>query len=199
MIANIFGLIFSPKKRWQAIAERDAFSMGGALAYILILALLPCAAFYYGTTQIGWTVGDGEPIRLTQASAQKMLLLFYITMIVSICAIGYMIHWMADTYGAESSLVKGIAIAGFSATPLFIAGAIGITPIFWLSLLISIVAVCDAVYLLYLGIPIVFKIPEERGFLFASAVVAVCLVILMMIMGGSVILWDMGAAPDFTD
>lgn len=199
MIANIFGLIFSPKQRWQSIADRRQFSLASALIYILILAILPCASFYYGTTEIGWTVGDGEPIRLTKASAQKMLVLFYLTMIVSICIIGYMIHWMADTYGAESTVATGIAIAGFAATPLFIAGAVGITPIFWLSLLISIVAVCDAVYLLYLGIPIVFKIPEERGFLFASAVVAVCLVILMVIMGGSVILWDMGAAPDFTD
>jgi hypothetical protein len=40
---------------------------------------------------------------------------------------------------------------------------------------------------------------QERGFLFASAVVAVCLVILIGIMGASVILWDMGFAPEYTN
>ncbi|MFM7274326.1 MAG: hypothetical protein ACKO4A_10805 [Gammaproteobacteria bacterium] len=39
----------------------------------------------------------------------------------------------------------------------------------------------------------------ERGFLFASAVVAICLVILIAIMCISVILWDMGFAPVYTN
>ncbi len=42
-------------------------------------------------------------------------------------------------------------------------------------------------------------VPRERGFLFASAVVAVCLVILIAITCGSVILWDMGFAPEYTN
>lgn len=199
MIANIVGLIILPKQRWKIIAERDEFNLLSAMLYVMLLAVVPCLAFYYGTTQVGWTVGDGEVIKLTVASAKKILVLFYLAMVLSICAIGFMIHWMADTYGCDSSTAKGISVAGFAATPLFIAGAIGFTPVFWLALIISIVAVCDAVYLLYSGITSVMKIPEERGFLFASAVIAVCLVILTIIMGGSVILWDMGAAPVFTD
>jgi hypothetical protein len=43
------------------------------------------------------------------------------------------------------------------------------------------------------------NIPEERGFLFSSAVVGVALVILICIMVGSVLVWDFGAAPAFTD
>ena len=42
-------------------------------------------------------------------------------------------------------------------------------------------------------------IPEERGFLFSSAVMGVAMVILICLMVGAVILWDFGAAPSFTD
>jgi hypothetical protein len=52
---------------------------------------------------------------------------------------------------------------------------------------------------MYLGIPIVMDIPEERGFLFSSAVMAIGLVILICLMVASVFLWDLGAAPAFTD
>jgi hypothetical protein len=52
---------------------------------------------------------------------------------------------------------------------------------------------------MYLGIPIVMKISEERGFLFASAVLAISMVIMICLMVGSVIVWDFGAAPVFTD
>ena len=199
MIGNIIGLLISPKKQWQSIAEKNAFTLGGAVLYTMVLAALPALAWYYGTTEMGWRVGEGETIRLTKDSAQIIIALFYLTMVASVCVIGYMVHWMAHTYGTESSTAKGIALAGFTATPMFIAGAIGFTPVFWLALVIAVVAVCYAVYLLYTGIPIVMGIPQERGFLFSSAVIAACVVILMVIMGGSVILWDIGAGPSFVD
>ena len=62
-------------------------------------------------------------------------------------------------------LTKGIVIAGLTATPLFIAGLVGFYPVLWLDLLVGVAAVSWAVYLMYLGIPIVMNIPEERGFL----------------------------------
>jgi hypothetical protein len=106
---------------------------------------------------------------------------------------------MSATYGAASTLTKGIVIAGLTSTPLFIAGLVGFHPLLWIDLLIGVLAVSWSVYLLYLGIPIVMNIPEERGFLFSSAVVGVALVILICIMVGSVLVWDFGAAPAFTD
>ena len=120
-------------------------------------------------------------------------------MVACVAIIGFFIHWMSDTYGAESSLTRGIVIAGLTATPLFIAGLVGFYPLLWLDLLIGVAAVSWSVYLMYLGIPIVMNIPEERGFLFSSAVLAIAMVILICLMVGSVILWDFGAAPAFTD
>lgn len=199
MIANALGLLIQPKSQWQAIAQKSSFPLVSSVLYTMVLAVIPAVAWLYGVTEIGWAVGDGDRIRMTWDSAMVIIILFYITMVVAVCAIGFMIHWMSKTYGTDSSTAKGIAIAGFSATPLFIAGAIGFMPVFWVALLIGVSAVSYAVYLLYLGIPIVMKIPEERGFLFSSAVIAICLVFLIVIMTGSVILWDMGAAPSFTD
>tara|TARA_R110000823_G_scaffold130015_15_gene258026 strand:- start:17733 stop:18224 length:492 start_codon:yes stop_codon:yes gene_type:complete len=163
------------------------------------MALLPAIAFYYGTTQVGWAVGDGQVIRLTPESARQICILFYLTMIACIAVIGYSIHWMSDTYGANSTIVKGVVIAGLTATPLFIAGIVGLYPILWLDMLVGVAAVSWSVYLMYTGIPIVMDIPAERGFLFSSAVLAIAMVILICLMVGSVLLWELGAAPVFTD
>ena len=43
------------------------------------------------------------------------------------------------------------------------------------------------------------QIPKERGFLFASAMVGVALVLCAALLGATVILWEMGAMPIFTD
>lgn len=199
MFDHAIGLLVRPGTQWRKVAELPSATMTTMILYPCIMALLPAVAWYYGTTRIGWTVGDGDAIKLTTESALAIIILFYLAMITAVAIIGYFIHWMADTYGAESSLAKGIVIAGFTATPLFLAGLTGFYPLLWLDLLLAVVAVCWSVYLLFLGIPIVMKISEERGFLFSSAVIAICLVMIICIMVGSVILWDFGAAPAFTD
>jgi hypothetical protein len=42
-------------------------------------------------------------------------------------------------------------------------------------------------------------VPRERGYLFASAALAVGLVMFIGLMGVTVMLWEMGAMPVFTD
>lgn len=200
MIQHTLGLLVSPAAQWRIVSALPERRLTALLLYPCILALLPAIAWYYGTTEIGWTVGaHGEPIRLTHESGRQICILFYFTMLACIAVIGYFIHWMAATYDAQSTITRGIVTAGLTATPLFIAGLAGFQPILWLDMLIGVVAVGWAVYLLYLGIPIVMHIPEERGFLFSSAVLAIAMVILICLMVGSVILWDFGAAPAFTD
>lgn len=200
MIQHSFGLLVRPSVAWRTIADLPANSLATLVLYPCLMALLPAVAFYYGTTQVGWSVGSGgQVIKLTPESARQICILFYLTMIACVAIIGYSIHWMSDTYGASSTVTKGIVIAGLTATPLFIAGLVGVYPILWLDMLVGVAAVSWAVYLMYLGIPIVMDIPKERGFLFSSAVLAIALVILICLMVGSVILWEFGAAPAFTD
>lgn len=201
MIQHTFGLLFHPRKQWQNVAELPEGSQNLLALYPFVFALLPAVAWYWGTSRVGWTVGSyNEVIKLTEASALQVNILFYCVMVASVAGIGYFIHWMSSTYGAEnSSVAKGIMLAGLTATPLFITGLVGFYPVLWIDLLIGVVAVTWAVYLMYLGIPIVMRIPQERGFLFSSAVLAISLVVLVCIMVVSILAWDFGAAPAFTD
>lgn len=200
MIQHTFGLLVRPSVQWRTVADLPESSFRTLILYPCFFAILPAVAWYYGTSQVGWTVGDhGETIKLTVQSARQISILFYLGMVTCVAAIGYFIHWMSDTYGAQSSLTKGIVIAGLTATPLFIAGLVGFYPLLWLDMLVGVAAICWAVYLMYLGIPIVMNIPEDRGFLFSSAVLGVSMVILICLMVSSVMLWEYGAAPAFTD
>lgn len=200
MIQHTIGLLLKPRAQWQTIAELPENSRNMLVLYPCILAILPAIAWYYGTGHVGWTTGlQGNVVRLTPESAFQISLLFYMVMVGSVAIIGFFIHWMSQTYGAESSVAKGIVIAGLTATPLFVTGLVGFYPTLWLDLLIGVVAISWAVYLMYLGIPIMMNIPEERGFLFSSAVLAIAMVVLVSIMVISILAWDYGAAPAFTD
>lgn len=200
MLQHSLGIMTKPSAEWSRLADLNETSRSILLLYPMVWAILPAVAWYWGTTHVGWTVGsDDDVVRLTDASATLISFLFYAGMVVCVAIIGYFIHWMSDTYGADSTLTKGIMIASICATPLFVAGAVGFYPILWLDMLVGVAALSWSTYLLYTGIPIVMRIPETRGFLFASAVVAIALVILICLMVATVMLWEWGATPSFTD
>jgi len=165
---------------------------------VLVLAAIPVVCGFIGTTQVGWEIGGREAIKLTTASALKISVLYYITMLVAVFTIGKLIHWMGETYGTKQPLAQCIALAAYTATPLFLVGIMQLYPLLWLNLLVGLPALAYSVYLLYTGVPVMMDISEERGFLFSSAVLAVGLVTLVAVLAATVIMWSSGFGPVFT-
>ncbi len=199
VLFNPLNFFFRPAAQWANLANSPLEHYRIHAVYPLLLAVVPAVAWYRGITEVGWRVAGGDAIRVTPESALPIVVLFYLAMVISVAVIGYMTHWMSQTYGAQTSIAKGVSVTGFFATPLFLAGVVGLWPVLWLNMTVGIIAISWSVYLLYTGIPAVMKLPSDRGFLYASAIAGVGLVIFICILVSSVLLWDLGFAPEFTD
>ncbi len=196
---HLIGILFNPAREWEAIRLADNGIFRHYFGYVFLVALMPPIAWYFGSTEVGWTMGD-RVIRLTEASALQITILFYIAILVGVGMLGFMVHWMSETYDVPtSSYRKGVGVAAYTCTPLFVCGLTGFYPILWLDIILGCAAAAYTVYLLYIGVPIVMQIPKERGYLYASAMVAVGLVMCAAMLGATVILWEMGAMPVFSD
>lgn len=198
MLRHIWGLFANPKAEWTVIREQHYSIPRVYFGHTLLLALIPPIAGFIGTTQFGWQIGIGEPVKLTTQSALPIAVLYYIAMVMVAFSVGWMIHWMGKTYGADQPLSQCIALSSFTATPLFISGIMELYPMLWLNLVLGIPVLGYTIYLFYTGVPIMMQIPEERGFLFSSAMVAFGLVALVALLAVTVILWGMGLEPAFT-
>lgn len=194
---HILGLFLNPHSEWLQIGKDDDSVLKHYLSFIVIVALFPVVGWFVGLTEVGWTLGENHVIKITADSAMQIMVLFYLSMLIGVGILGYMVHWMAKTYEADANWGKSVGIAAYSCTPLFVAGACGFYPVLWLDILLITGAACYAVYLLYVGVPKVLDIPKERGYLFASAMIAVGLVLTVALMGATVILWELGAMPVF--
>src|SRR5690606_41763686 len=71
-------------------------------------------------------------------------------------------------------------------------------PNLWLAMLVGTAAVAYTAYLLYVGLPTFMGIHPDEGFLFASSVLAVGLVVLVAMLAASVVIWGMGIGPVYT-
>jgi hypothetical protein len=195
LLNNIWGLFFSPKETWKDIRDQQCNIFGCFAGHIMWLAAIPAIAGYIGTTQIGWQIGTREVHFLTAQSAGVIAVLSYFAMLVGVYGMGWMVHWMSRTYGAEPALAQCITFAAYTATPLFLIGLALLFPILWLDMLLGLPAVGYTVYLLYTGAPVMLGIPEERAFLLSSAVLGLGLVALVAILASTVLLWAAGFGP----
>jgi len=197
-VKELIGILFSPQATWSALAEESDSKIKSRLLLILLMAAIPPLSFYYGTTQIGWHSG-GELIKVSGASAIPLMVLFYFALVASVVVIGLMTHWMSKTYNGQSFPIKGMVLIGLANTPIFLAGLLALYPVWWFDILIATAACCYTIRLLYLGVPKLMQVPEELGMLYASALFAVALVYVVVVLGATVILWEYVAAPVFVD
>ena len=182
VLNHIVGLFSHPHEEWEAIRE-ERCSIGKCYASnVLILAAIPPICAYIGSTTSGWMIGAGASIKLESSNALQLALSFYLLLMVAVFIIGKTIHWMAQTFDTKPELSKCIVLAAYIATPLFVSGLSGLLPIIWLNVLFGLLAFSYTVYLLFVGIPIVLKVPEERSFIFSSSVFSVGLIGLVCVM-----------------
>lgn len=197
MILNhIWGLYTHPKDEWHTIEKRHE-SFYYSMLHILTVGLIPSLSAYYASAYIGWSIGTGELIKLTQNSAAVMAIGMYIALIAGVFILAYLIHWMAKTFDSTPDYTQSLELAAYTATPLLMVGLASLYPVLWFFSLAGIAALSYSVYLLYSGIPIMMNIPEEKGFIYASSVVTCGLVLLVALMAGSVMLWTLGFGPEY--
>ncbi len=197
-LRNTFGLLYEPEKQWQKISEKNDSIVKTYFKFLVVMALIPPAAAFVGSTYVGWTLSFSETQRLTTESALKLSISAYFAILVAVFALAAFIQWMAKTYGASPSLKRCMNLAAYSCTPLFLVSIMGAYPILWLDMLFSLVAIAWAVYLLYTGVPIMMGIDKERGFMFAGSIITACMCILVGMLAVTVIFWGSGLAPTFT-
>jgi hypothetical protein len=195
MINHVWGLFAHPCQEWQEITGEEREVGHLHLGEVLVLAAIPAISAFIGTTQVGWSIGGGEAVKLTESSALQLTLLSYLAMLCGVAVMGAFIHWMSRTYDANPTLVQCIVFAAYTATPLFVGGLAALYPHIWLGMIVGTAAICYTTYLLYVGLPTFMNIPSDEGFLFSSSVLAVGLVVLVAILALSVIMWGMGVGP----
>ena len=197
-IIHVLKLFANAREAWSEIHAKRYSTAACLAGHTIPFALIPAVAGYVGTSMVGWQVAGGEVIRLTPASAGQISVLYFFAMIVAVGSVGWMIHWMGRTYGADQPLSQCIVLASFTATPLFVVGAVQAYPILWLNLVVGLPALAFTTYIFYTGVPVMMEIPPERGFLFSSAVLAFGLVALVAMLAVTVLLWGGGFGPTFT-
>src|SRR3990167_1805939 len=92
MIHHVWGLFTHPDEEWQEIRGEEESISHMYLTHVLLLAAIPAVCAYLGTTKVGWTIGNGAPVMLTESSALQLSIMSYLAMLAGIAAICYTVY-----------------------------------------------------------------------------------------------------------
>jgi hypothetical protein len=203
LLQHAFGIMTRPSKEWVAVRKDQSSFAQVFFSHVPFLALIPSLAAFSGVTQVGWSIGGGETIKLSTVSAVSLCALTYVALLLGVFVLGEFINWMAKTYGVsgteQSRHHAGTALAVCVTTPLFLSGAFLVYPEIWLNALAMILAGAYSVYLIYEGVPVVMSIDRDRAFMYSSSVITVGLVLMVTAIIATVLVWGLGVGPQYVD
>lgn len=197
MILNhLWGIYTHPKEEWHAI-DRKHESYFYSLSHICIIALIPAIMSYYSAAHLGWSIGVGDIIKLGDRSALSLGIGMYFGLMVGVIALAIIMFELAKVFDSNPTFTQSLELAAYTATPLFMCGFAAFYPALWFVMMVAFIGVSYSIYLLYSGVPIMLHIPEDKGFIYSSAVVTAGLILLVILMVGSILLWSVIGDPVF--
>jgi hypothetical protein len=161
-------ILVDPTAEWTAI-EQEAGDPAYVLShYVVLLALVPAIFSFIGVCVIGVVVPGGSGIvRASLFDGLFGAIFGYVMACVTVLALGLLINLAAPLFGGRRSFDSAFKLAVYSFTPVWLAGIFLLLP----GLRFLTLSGCYGAYILWLGLPRLMKVPEEKSQNFAVAIV----------------------------
>jgi hypothetical protein len=187
-------VLFEPQRAIQDIGAHPPSSARAFFGAALWLGLCPPLFAYVGTTLFGWRLGV-DPLFLPPRTVLAIAAAYFALLLVGFLSTAFVARWMSDTYGADGSFQRCIALVTLVGTPLTIGSVVHLYPNAFVNVLVLVPTLIFSMYLLYRGLPVVLKTDPGRGMLMASSLIAYLLVSWVTLLGITAVLWSRGIGP----
>lgn len=179
LLSHAKNILVAPRREWPVIAAEP--STGAALytGYIGPLAVIAPVATFIGLSIIGISMPFIGTYRISPVSGLFQAALAFVFALAGIYVLALIINALAPKFGGEKNPVAALKVAGYASTPTFIAGIFLIFPM--LSIL-QLLAALYGLYLLYVGLPVLMKSPQQKALPYTGTVIA-CAIVLGIVVG----------------
>jgi hypothetical protein len=179
IIQRAKNICLTPKTEWPVIAAEPADTGGLLGGYAAPLAAIPAAAGFIGSAIIGVSLPFVGHYRAPFMSALVAAVLSLGMALVGVFVLSLIIDALAPTFNGEKNPIQSLKVAVYSCTPAWLAGVLQIIPVL---AVLSIFGGIYAFYLLYLGLPVLKKSPEDKAIPYTVVVIICGIVIWVVIM-----------------
>ena len=155
LVARAKAILMTPKQEWPVIDTEPLNVRELLLGYVLPLAAIGPIARFLGVSIFGY----GGVFRVSIGSAISMAILGFVLAVISVFVMAWVINALAPQFGATQDMSQAIKLSAYSATASWVAGIFYLIPSLWI---LAAIAGLYSLYLFYLGLPILMKVPADK-------------------------------------
>ena len=173
LIERVKAVLLRPKEEWPRIAAEPATVGGLYRSYVLPLAAIPPVATFVGMVLFGINlifVRFRPPVGASLAQA----IVQYVLGLIGVYALSLVIDALAPSFQGTKNPVAAFKVAAYSATAAWVAGIFNLLPGLWV---LSILGGLYSLYLFWLGLPRLMRVPEGKATSYAVVVLAAAIVL----------------------
>ena len=185
---RVMKILTDPKKEWPVIEAEHTDVARLYREYIAILAAIPAVGSFIGLSIVGITVPLVGTYRFGFVSGVANMIVTYVLTLVGCYVAALVVEKMAPTFQSKPDFIQALKLVAYASTPAWLAGILNIIPAL---AVLGIVAGLYAIYLFYLGVPVLMKTPQDKviPYMAIAAIVVIVVTFLVnvvarMIVGG---------------
>jgi len=153
LVARVKGILLQPKAEWARIDGEFATTQSLFTRYAMILAAIgPVCGL------IGGQLLPVFGVRMPIVGAIVVAVVGYLLSLAAVFVLGLIINALAPSFGGVSNQVQAMKVAVYSWTAAWLAGVFGLIPVLGVLAILGLYSF----YLLYVGLPILMKTPQDK-------------------------------------
>jgi hypothetical protein len=177
IVERVKKLILQPKQEWSVIDGETHTVQGLYTQYVMILAAIPAVCGFIGLSLIGIGV-FGATYRVPIASGVAHMVVQYLMSLGMVYLMALIIDALAPNFGSQKNFGQALKVAAFMPTAAWLAGVFSIIPSLGI---IGALLSLYSLYLLFVGLPILMKTPEDKAIPYVVVVIIAAIVIAVVI------------------
>ncbi len=179
LIARVTAIILRPASEWQVIAGETTTASAIYTGYVAPLAAIGVIALFLGQVLIGTSVPLLGTVRTGVVSGLSSAIVMYVMAFVGVWVLSFIVDFLAPQFGGQRDPLRALKVVAYSYTPAWVAGVLHLVPSLGV---LALLASLYGLYLMYLGLPVLMRSPNEKAIPY-TAVVVVCAILVFFVLG----------------
>ena len=177
-LANrVRAILLRPNDEWRVIDTEKTDIATIYRSYAIPLAAIGPIANLIGSALVGTGVGLAGVVRVPLSQALIGAVVSFAVSLAGVYVVALVADNLAPNNGGTRNMTQAFKVAAYSSTAQWLAGIFAILPALRG---LSILGLYSA-YLLYLGLPLLMKVPREKAMSYTVTVVVVSIVVFIVI------------------
>lgn len=178
LLQRVLDILMRPRDAWLQIDAEDGNPARIYLGYLVFLAAIPAVAGFIGYSLIG--VGAfGISVRVPVVQGLVSMVVGYVLSLAMVYVLALIANMLAPRFQAQQDMGSAFKLVAYASTAGMLGGVFSILP----SLaMLGLLAALYSVYLIYSGIPVLMKAPQEKAVGYTAALV-VCGILAGIVVG----------------